>query len=276
MAGSVVPLIVLTRPQGKNAVLALALRQSGFDCLELPVLQLQPLAVTPGQTPQPNAFDLIVFVSSMALSAYESALANFMPSPIDATAPRRPLFVAAVGAATARALESSPVFAGIPVLQPPEQASADSEGLWPCIEVNLDVIGQALIVRGQEGREWLGQRLEAAGVSVTRHASYRRSVAVWREAQLQPLRASGAAAPLRTVWLLTSGEAVDAVFAQLEQHQLLYVLRDAGFVVIHNRIALRLKSHYSSRFPDKAQPAVTLCAPDIGSMRQALAAMASS
>lgn len=276
MSGSNTPLVVLTRPQGKNAELATALRQSGFGCLELPVLQLQPMAVTPVQTPQPHAFDLVVFVSSMALSAYESALANFATPDIHGATHRRPLFVAAVGVATAQALRHSPVFGDIPVLQPSSLDTADSEGLWPQIEANLAVIRRALIVRGQAGREWLGERLEAAGVQVTRHASYRRSVAVWRNTQLQPLRAPQGSASVRTVWLLTSSEAVDAVFAQLEQHHLLDVLRTAGFVAVHNRIAQRLKSSYISRFPDGGQPAVTLCAPDVGSMRQALAAMASS
>lgn len=273
MAGSVPPLIVLTRPQGKNALLSAALRQSGFDSLELPVLQLQPLAIEAGQVPDPGAFDLIVFVSSMALAAYESALVNFASPGFGGVSSRRPLFVAAVGAATANALRGSTVFSGTPVLQPAAQASSDSEGLWPQIEAKLSSIRSALIVRGQTGREWLGERLEAAGVRVIRHASYRRSVAVWRESQLEKLRVSGV--PLRTVWLLTSSEAVDAVFSQLERHGLLHVVRIAGFVVVHPRIAERLKLQYADRFPDAVLPAVTLCDPDVGSMRQALAAVAS-
>ena len=273
MVGSIAPLIVLTRPQGKNAVLFAALRQSGFDSLELPVLQLQPLPIEARQVPDPGAFDLIVFVSSMALAAYESALVNFVLPGSDGVSSRRPLFVAAVGAATAESLRNSPVFSGTPVLQPAVHASSDSEGLWPQIEARLSDIRSALIVRGQSGREWLGERLEAAGVRVIRHASYRRSVAVWRETQLRKLRESGG--PLRTVWLLTSSEAVDAVFSQLERHGLLDVLRIAGFVVVHARIAERLKSQYADRFPDAVLPAVTLCDPDVGSMRQALAAVAS-
>lgn len=276
MSGRVAPLIVLTRPKGKNVSMASWLRGQGASVLELPALQLQPVAVIPDQVPRPRDFDLLVFVSSMALSAYESALDHVADMPAPGQPLQRPRFVAGVGLATAAALRQSRWFAQCQLLMPQTGQTSDSEGLWPQIQINLKHIHSALVVRGQTGREWLGQQLESCGVSVTRHASYQRTAAVWSSSQVQQLRQSISALPPSDVsWLMTSSEGVDAIFAQLAKHNLLDALQGARFVAVHERIGRHLKWRYAECFPGSPEPEVTLCEPDAPAMCQSLLALAS-
>lgn len=275
MSGHVAPLVVLTRPKGKNAALSAFLRTEGARVIELPALQLQAVSVVPEKLPRPNRFDLLVFVSTTALSAYEDALYQYAEPDSAVLTPVKPRFVAAVGEATAAAVQQSRFFSQFRVLAPEPGARADSEGLWPQIYPYLSAIETALVVRGQVGREWLGHQLEASGVSVLRYASYQRTVAVWQEAQVKALQSGVSSAPSAPrVWLMTSSEGVDAIFGQLEHHQLLDAVLDARFVVVHDRIAQHLISCYATRFPDKPKPAVTLCEPETNAMCQALAAVA--
>lgn len=276
MSARVAPLVVLTRPKGKNVSMASWLRAKGASVLELPSLQLQPVAVVPDQVPRPQNFDLLVFVSSMALSAYESAIDHLSDMPAPGQFSQRPRFVAGVGAATANALRQSRWFGQSRLLMPQHGQTSDSEGLWPHIRNNLEFIQSALVVRGQTGREWLGQQLELTGVSVTRHASYQRTAAVWQSGQILQLRQSISILPApMVIWLMTSSEGVDAIFAQLAKHDLLYALQGASFVVVHERIGRHLKWRYAECFAGSPEPAVTLCEPVAPAMCQSLLAMAS-
>ena len=273
MQGS--PLVVLTRPQGKNQVLAGSLRRQGVSVLELPALQLRPAPVVPGQLPFPADYDLVVFVSTMALSAYESALRHYASSDQDAALPTSARFVAAVGPATVQALGKSPLFGRAHIIAPPPSAGSDSEGLWQALQPFLPDLQRALIVRGQTGREWLGGKLEEAGLSVTRYASYQRSTVSWSVSDVLPLKQHlHSMTQPQTVWLLSSAEATDSVFEQLDRHCLSEVLRSARYVAVHERIAQRLKCQYARLFPDNPPPEVTLCAPDVSAILRALVSVA--
>lgn len=325
MTGAKRPWVVLTRPAGKNAVLANLLQAHGVATIDLPALQTHPVPPDPVSFPALENFDLVVFVSRIALTSYQwqyeqlfgafatggtgrAVLAQASaqtashaepqakpettpqkrPRPASQTTPQtppqasseqrrslgqRPRYLAAVGPSTAVALANFDQAAAAQVLAPPPGASHDSEGLWQALQPHLPAIKNALIVRGQTGRDWLGEQLVRAGINVVRHASYARLPADWTPTQLSQLAAI-ADLGQATVWLLTSVHGVDAIFDQLGRHQLLKVVNNARFVAIHERIAQRLKSQIAVYGGPGAHPAVTLCATDNASMADALVAVA--
>ncbi|WP_050849460.1 uroporphyrinogen-III synthase, partial [Bordetella pertussis] len=167
---------ILTRPQGRNGALAQRLHDAGWQTLCLPALRIEPLPPENGVVPLPRDYDLVVFVSGNAARLYLEQLRERgeLPWPAGAVA-------ATVGPASARALLDSGQFgADTTVLHPAETAPThDSEALWALLRARPALPRRALLVRGTQGRDWLADRLVAAGVEVSRHAVYRRRPAPW-------------------------------------------------------------------------------------------------
>src|SRR5690606_3770088 len=161
---------ILTRPDGRNDALAVSLRQAGWQALELPALEILPLPIEAGGLPLPQHYDLVVFVSGNAARLYLAQLetvAGLSGWPSATLA-------ATVGPASAQALRAIPFFGvDTTVLHPPPTApSHDSEALWAQLRSHGPLPRRVLLVRGTQGRDWLGEQLEAAGVHVQRHAVY--------------------------------------------------------------------------------------------------------
>ena len=64
----------------------------------------------------------------------------------------------------------------------------DSEALWDVIVRQPSLPRSVLIVRGQVGREWLGEQMRARGIEVQAHIAYEREVAVWPTETVRTLR----------------------------------------------------------------------------------------
>jgi uroporphyrinogen-III synthase len=247
---------VLTRPQGKNEALARRLTAAGLSALALPALRISPLEHAQPLL-LPDHYDLIVFVSSNAARFYIDALA----------AQRRPWLwpattrAATVGAPSARFLRDAGCIPARLILHPdPHSDTQDSEGLWRLIEPMLASIKRVLIVRGLSGRDWLGGRFEQAGIQVDRLALYDRQAAVW-DAQQGGMLAAALTGPVPCIFLLTSGEGVDAVHANVVRLGLQQAWGCSRFVAIHERVASRLQSVL--RASGKVEPPmVKLCQPD--------------
>lgn len=247
--------VVLTRPEGRNAPLADALRAAGLRVIEAPALAIGRLDVA---APALRAGDLCVFVSRQAVDAC-FAVPTAVPWPDGVRA-------AAVGAATARALRGH-----VPedaILAPGEGAPPDSESLLTVIETARLSPGRAHILRAQRGRDWLARQLRARGWQVECHALYRRDPVMWDRATCAVLAGPGA----RTL-LLTSLEAVDAVAESLRLQDMDWpaALR---VVTLHERIARRLQCIYADH-PAGALT-VRLSAPDEAALFQAILASARS
>ncbi|MGB3289294.1 MAG: uroporphyrinogen-III synthase [Burkholderiaceae bacterium] len=253
--------VVLTRPHGKNEALAARLSRAGLNALLLPALRILPLH---GPVPPPEHYDLIVFVSSNAARFYMDELAaQRQPLPWPAAT-----WAAAVGAPSARFLQD---YGGIPagrIVQPDaRRGTQDSEGLWAVLQPLLPGLRRVLIVRGQSGREWLGERFLQAGIEVERLALYERRAAVWDAEQGGALTAALRAGPC--VFLLTSGEGVDAVQANVLRLGLQDEWGRSRFVAVHERVASRLQSAVQAS--GKVEPPmVKLCQPDDDAIFQAL------
>ncbi|MGE8655567.1 MAG: uroporphyrinogen-III synthase [Achromobacter sp.] len=257
---------VLTRPAGRNEALADRLRGAGWTPCILPALDIQPLTLAAADLPRPADYDLVVFVSGNAARVYLDQLAR-----ADGPAAWPAGVIAAtVGPASAAGLRELPAFgANTTVLHPGDQAAShDSEALWEVLRGLPRLPARVLLVRGTQGRDWLGDQLQAHGVAVTRHAAYARHPAQWDESALAPLR-RWAAQGVAATWLITSGEGADAVRDHLRAAGLSDWWSRCGFVLTHPSLARRLPQPA----PDMAaQAMVKICLPNDESIFQAFVA----
>lgn len=262
--------VVLTRPQGKNDQLALRLAATGWQPLALPALTLHPLLDDASQLPMPGDYDLVIFVSSNAVRFYLDLLAQ------RGDGHRWPdtTLAATVGRASAQPLYDSGLVPHAHILHPhPDNQGQDSEALWALLMPLLHRLDRVLIVRGESGREWLGAQCEQAGIHVQRLALYGRTPALWEGDQVAALK-DALAAPRPCVFLLTSGESVDAVHANIRRLGLDAAWARSHFVVIHERVASRLQSVFSAT-GNPEPPMVKVCSPSDDAIFQAIGQIAS-
>jgi len=228
--------VVLTRPEGRNEVLADYLQAQGCPTLILPALTIAALLGCAETLPLPDDYDLVIFVSGTAVRAYAEQLQRMArrqqwPSTVP---------VASVGPATAAAMRGDFWPAALRVLRPGADAlTHDSEALWQVLSQSGLSLRRVLLVRGQTGREWLAQRLTQNGAVVDRYAAYTRQAADWPDSARRMLshwRAIGQV----PVWLVTSGEGLDAVYRNIVRADMLSWWRKHRFVLTHPRLADRL------------------------------------
>lgn len=263
-------LAILTRPQGRNETLAASLRDAGLAALALPALSVQAVAWPPARLPRPDQYDLLVFVSSTAARFYLDQLARAQSGPWPAHT-----LAAAVGRASAKPLFEAGTIPPSHILHPGADAlGQDSEALWAVLGPRMPAIKRVLIVRGQSGREWLGQRLELAGAQVRRYAVYRREPQAWTPEQAAALR-NGLRTHRPAICLVTSSEGADAIHANVQRHQLGQLWESVRFVTIHQRVASRLQFRFATTAQQARAPRVQVCPPDDLAIFQAIQSAAS-
>jgi len=222
------PTAILTRPAGRNSALVRALGQAGWPTLECPALDIQSVPILAARVaPRPEAFDLVVFVSRAAVAGYQHQLPQDFAWPAQVAA-------ACMGPVTAGAVRRT-FGVDLTVLHPEGAASQDSEALWPLILAQQRLPRNVLILRGQDGREWLSEKLLALGVAVTVQQTYQREVALWPAplcVSLRELAAEGGQA----VWLLTSTHGIQAIVQKLHDLKLLTWFERCTFVLTHERL----------------------------------------
>jgi uroporphyrinogen-III synthase len=223
--------VVITRPLAQAAALEQRIIALGREAIVFPLLEIQPL---PDQTALQNAlrtpddYALIAFVS---------------PNAIDAAFAARPdwphgIAMAVVGEGSRLALEKHGVNADAATIYSPiDPDRTDSETLLQVLDLDALRGKRVLIVRGETGRELLGDALRAAGVLVTAVAAYRRAAPVFDEARRREL--------IRLLcsqndWIVTSSEAlrilIDMV-TQLDQAEGVAKMQQQRIIVPHVRIA---------------------------------------
>ena len=156
--------VLLTRPVEESTALAASLSDAGIFSSSLPLLDIQPLAVTPEQ--QAVFRNLGRYCAVIVVSKPAARLAM---QQLDQPWPQLPWF--SVGAATAQVLAEH----GLNVHYPP--TGDDSEALLqlPALREAVARPGaRVLILRGEGGRELLAQRLREQGASVDYLELYRR------------------------------------------------------------------------------------------------------
>ena len=217
----------------------------GWSVLECPALDIREVVAVTGECPRPELFDLVVFVSRAAVTGYHSQLLSegSVAWPLSTR-------VACMGPVTASAIRR--VFGvGLDVLHPAPDLAQDSESLWPILLALDYPVERVLIVRGQDGRDWLSQRLSQRGAKVVLHQAYRRQSAQWSAVLNEHLTALSLQSAL-PVWLLTSTHGVEAIYKNLEALGLLGWFAECSFVLTHERLKpilfKLLEPHFKSDF----------------------------
>lgn len=205
--------ILVTRPSGQCEPLAQMIREAGGEPIVFPLLNIVPKPLPESWPAEISQQHWLIFISRNAVSFFVS-----QSPPLPAG-----IRIAAVGRGTAQALAAH----HLPVdCQPPAGAPAGSEGLLQQSEMQL-VRGQRVaIVRGQGGREWLGQSLRASGAEI-------RYIEVYQRQQPEPDTAQCRAATRAERLICTS-------LAALENLQTLLVdwpqLKHCPLCVISTRL----------------------------------------
>lgn len=264
-------LVVLTRPEHRNAALASRLNDAAMDVMCLPALRLKALNTSEQQMRWPGDYDLVVFVSSHAAQSYLDRISILRPG---STWPAH-VRLATVGYASAQPLYQAGHIPPEQIYHPdPHNPNQDSEALWAVLGPVLSQIKRVLIVRGQAGREWLGAQFEQQGIMVTRLSMYMREPELWTDDQVSPL-ITALTAGRPAMFLLTSSESVDAIHANMQRLDLMPQWADCRFVAIHERIADRLHTILRAAGLHARHP-VMICAPNDDAICQAVCASASS
>jgi uroporphyrinogen-III synthase len=194
-------LLIVTRPRAQAQGWVSALRALGQQAAALPLIQIVPVAdAGPVHTAwsRLDGFVLLVFVSANAVASF------FALAPPGAAWPPQ-LRAGSTGPGTSAAL----LAAGVPrdrLIEPAADAAAfDSEALWTQLS-SLPWAGKrVLVVRGEEGRDWLADTLRGQGATVEFVAAYARRAPQWDAAE-RALLDQALAEPAAHLWLFSSSE----------------------------------------------------------------------
>lgn len=224
--------VIVTRPESEARRWGRHLRERGFDALELPLISILP---TPHSAAIESAWcslggvRAVMFVSGAAVRHF------FSQRPAQALWPRTTR-AWATGTGTRQALLDAGVDAGAIDAPQPHAIQFDSETLWQVVAGQAAPGQRVLIVRGAEqgregaGRDWLADRLLAAGVQVQSVTAYVRAAPQFSAEQMTQARRGADAG---TVWLFSSSQAVAHLQALLPGQD----WSKAGAVATHPRIA---------------------------------------
>jgi uroporphyrinogen-III synthase len=167
-AGHAPPLLIVTRPSRQAQPWLRSLRAAGLAAAALPLIRIaavqdsEPLRAAWGDLHQ---FRLVMFVSANAVQAF-FAHSGHRPWPAGCLA-------GSTGAGTTAALRARDVPPPC-IAAPAPDAASDSEALWSALQRHPWAGAKVLVVRGEQGRDWLAQVLKQAGAEVRYLAAYRR------------------------------------------------------------------------------------------------------
>lgn len=203
--------VLVTRPAEQARAWVQRLQAAGLDAAALPLIGIGPPA-----DPQPvrAAWDdlgrwrLVMFVSPNAVSQFFA----LKPPGADWTAVASRPIAASPGPGTSQALREHGVPAESLVEPAADAPQFDSEALWRELRRQDWTGARVLFVRGEDGRDWLAERLREAGAVVEWLTAYRRGAP-----RLQPDEQALLDQALRTpadhLWWFSSSEAIEHLAA---------------------------------------------------------------
>jgi uroporphyrinogen-III synthase len=232
---SIARIVVVTRPLAQARILQSRLQTMGRQVELFPLLEIHPLTNHDALDlvlASLERFALVVFVSPNAIAA---AFARCKQWPAHVP-------LAVMGAGSLIALAEQGVDRAItPVFSPKNLMRTDSQTLLEVLDLSALHGRDVLIVRGESGRELLGDALRAAGAIVTQIASYRRAAPIADPDRLQRLNHLLAN---DCDWLITSSEALQILVEMVrgdgpeqEAHGRVARLQQQTLIVPHARIA---------------------------------------
>jgi len=223
-------LIAVTRPAAQCASLVDAIRQRGGEALVFPLIVIEPIEDSPEIRrirSRLGDFDRVFFVSPNAIEIGVAALGG------QAAWPDR-LAVSTVGAGSRAALEAL----GFRSVIAPDRGS-DSEAVLELPQFSASALTgkRLLIVRGDGGRDLLGQAASERGAEVTYLSCYRRRPPSGDARALLDAAGNGRLSAMTA----TSSEALSNLAALVGEDGLAR-LRSVPLFVPHHRIAERAAS----------------------------------
>lgn len=203
--------LIVTRPREQALPWVQALRAAGIDAQALPLIDIAPpvdaAPVHAAWAGLDNAA-FVMFVSANAVQHF------FALRPSGARWPAA-LPAGCTGPGTARVLRAALAQAGAPgapVVEPGPGQPQESESLWAALRAQPWQGRRVLVVRGEQGRDWLSAQWQAAGARVEFVAAYRR-LAPLPDAEGRGLLQAAQAAPHAFAWHFSSSEAVGHLIA---------------------------------------------------------------
>jgi uroporphyrinogen-III synthase len=195
--------VIVTRPALQALPWVERLRALGVDAVALPLID-----IAPAEDPAPLVAawhglagqSLVMFVSANAVAHF------FAQRPAGAAWPAGVL-AGSTGPGTSAALLEAGVDGGCLVEPAADAPSLDSEALWARL-AHRDWAGRrVLVVRGEQGRDWLADTLRAHGAEVDFVSAYRRLPPA-PGADGRAVLAAALAEPAGHLWHFSSSEAV--------------------------------------------------------------------
>lgn len=223
-------LVVITRPVAQATPLAARLAALGVDAVVFPLLDIQPLpdqSALQAALADVSAYALVAFVSPNAIAA-ACAVRKDWP---------RSVTLAVMGEGSRAALAGHGIDErNATIVSPANAERTDSQTLLETLDLDSLRGRRALIVRGESGRELLGDGLRSAGMEVMQIAAYRRSIPPFDQARRQEL--------LRLLacdsrWVITSSEALRGLLDManaLDDEAAVVHLQQKQLIVPHLRI----------------------------------------
>ncbi|ATC92932.1 uroporphyrinogen-III C-methyltransferase [Pseudoalteromonas tunicata] len=225
--------ILVTRPDTKGAELVAQLKKLGHHAISFPLLALEPLAVSSAALAPLGEADKLIFISQDAVKALYALKPNLK---------HQPQFFA-VGEKTAAVIAE--LFGVKARIAKPQ----DSEGLLALKELQHIEQQNIVLLKGQDGRPLIAQKLKQRGAFVHAVVLYRRQpvkgvasgwIKQWQQQKIDSI-------------VLTSNAAVDAIFRELAENEVKW-LKTCRFYVASERIA-----NYLSQFAIAANN-IQICA----------------
>lgn len=196
-------LLIVTRPRAQAAAWVRELQALGQAAAALPLIDIAP---PDDPVPLQRAWQALPGLE-LAMFVSANAVEHFFAAAPPGTGWPDGVRAGSTGPGTSAALRR----AGVPeawLVEPAADAPAfDSEALWARLS-GRDWSGRrVLVVRGEDGRDWLAETLRARGASVDFVAAYRRLPPACGDAERALLQAA-LAAPQAHLWHFSSSEAV--------------------------------------------------------------------
>lgn len=185
--------VLLTRPQGRNEQMAVALKRYHIPYMITPLINIIPAAQSVNNQPHPLTHtDDVIFISTNAVKFANRLFTQSWP---------KHLRYFAVGKATQDAL----LAIGIHAIIPDNNAPHTTEGLLALPELTSPTNRKVLIVRGVGGRETLATTLKQRQAEVTYWEVYQRALA---DLDAKQITNQWKIAKIDTI-IVTSGEILD-------------------------------------------------------------------
>jgi uroporphyrinogen-III synthase len=206
--------VLVVRPRAQALAWVDELAALGVAARALPLIEIVPapepahVEAVLAQIEAAAASPVLVFVSPNAVLGFFDAAASMRG--VDARSLAWPMqaWAAATGPGTVAALREC----GVPddrIVAPAATAvQFDSEALWAAVAGWPWAQRPVWIVRGNGGRDWLGQRLRDAGADVRVVQSYGRA-APSLSSEEHALLGDALSEPARWIWMFSSSEAID-------------------------------------------------------------------